>query len=749
MECKNYSFWQKLLPPTILSIITTLFYYPSLWYGFIYDDLPTITRNINVIKASRDDLGTIFFGSFFKSSRWISRLLNNVIYKYFQTDPFYNRIPSLIIQTLSGILVFFFVLRLLSTLKTSNFLKKNAYLISILSSGLFLLHPTQTQTTTYITQMRLEGLVVLFTFVVLTPFVYASTTKNPISKTLLYLLSLIFIPFATCTKEISFVIPILVLLVDWFFISQANVKKLLKRSILHLLFFGLLFGTHKIMNFQPTKLLPQKTTQLPNSRGNVITPTPKQFITPQNYSVSQFRVILHYLVIYFWPFNLTFDYDITLAKGFWDPYAFYPFLFLILILFVALIFFIKYPTNIFSFCLGWFLISVIPRASIIVSAELVCDYKTYIGSFGPIFFIAITLAGLTKILTEFFIKHVTYKSYHKYQTTSQLLIATLFILSSGIATKIRNNVWSNELLFWKDVVKKSPNKARAFNNYAAALATAGKHEEALRAYKRSCKIDNNYAEPVINMAFHYQAKGNDKRAMECYQKALSIGECHPEMFNNLGILHLQKKAYQQAEASFKLALRFRSYYSRAHFNLGYTYFQQNKFQDAHKHFAESLMGDSIETKYYFFHADTAQKLHKLDEAIKSLEIIKKIDPQYQTQQVAFKLGCCYYEKRNYKQAKENFAIVHKQNPQHTMYTYNLAQTMLNLNEYEKALPLFEILKDEIEKFPYAQVHAAKCLAYTGKKNKAIALLDEIIKQTKYQPIKDCSISLLKEITAQS
>jgi tetratricopeptide (TPR) repeat protein len=593
--------------------------------------------------------------------------------------------------------------------------------------------------------MRLEGLVVLFAFAVLTPFVYASTTKHPVAKVILYLLSFALIPFATCTKEISFVIPILILLVDWFFISEANSKKLLKRSMLHLLFFGLLFGTHKMMNFRPTTLLPTKTTQLPNSRGNVITPQPTHAITLKNYSISQFRVILHYLEIYFWPFNLTFDYDITLAKGFWDPYAFRPFLLLMFILLIGFILFIRYPTNIFSFCLGWFLIGVIPRASIIISAELVCDYKTYIASFGPICFIAVTLAGITKIITAFLTKDISYKSYHRYQTTCQLFLATLFILISGLATKIRNNVWSSELLFWKDVVTKSPNKARAFNNYAVALAAKGKSEEALRAYQRSCEIDNHYGEPVVNMAFHYQAKENFDKAMECYKKALCIGECHPEMFNNLGILHLQRKSYQQAEASFKLALQFRSFYSRAHFNLGYTYFQQNKLQEAHKHFTESLIGDSIETKYFFFHADTAQKLHKIDVAIKSFEKVKERDPYYQTQQVAFNLGCCYYEKRNYKKAKEHFAMVHKANPNQTMYTYNLAQTLLNLNEYKQALPLFESLKHEKNKFPYAQIHAAKCLAKTKKKDEAIAQLHKIINETQHQPIQECGIALLKEI----
>src|ERR1700688_3139227 len=77
----NYTF----IVPIILAIATFLIYYSTLVYGFIFDDLPTITHYIH-IKVFNP------IGLFFSNSRWISRLLNQFTFKYWQSDPFAYRI---------------------------------------------------------------------------------------------------------------------------------------------------------------------------------------------------------------------------------------------------------------------------------------------------------------------------------------------------------------------------------------------------------------------------------------------------------------------------------------------------------------------------------------------------------------------------------------------------------------------------------------------------------------------------------
>ncbi len=352
----SYSFWQKLLPPTLLSIITIIFYYPSLWGPFIWDDLPTITKNIHVIWGSKN-----VFNEFYANNRWISNFLNQFTYKFWANNPFGYRLINLILHISIGILIFFLVLKLLSSLKQSNFLKQNAYIISILTSGLFLLHPTQTQTATYINQMRLEGTVVFFTMAILLAFTYAAKTANIYLKIFLYSVSLILTSFAAGTKEIIIVLPFLMLLADWFFIAQGNWKSLIKRILIHALIFLSLFGTFAKWGWKPPQ--PKQISQMAfkSNRGNILTSTPEEKITPKLFMISQFKVVLHYLTIFFWPLNLSFDYETKLSTSFWNNDVIFPLLTLLLILLFATFLFIKNRTNFISFCVAWFFISILPR----------------------------------------------------------------------------------------------------------------------------------------------------------------------------------------------------------------------------------------------------------------------------------------------------------------------------------------------------------------------------------------------------
>jgi protein O-mannosyl-transferase len=49
-------------------------------------------------------------------------------------------------------------------------------------------------------------------------------------------------------------------------------------------------------------------------------------------------------------------------------------------------------------------------------------------------------------------------------------------------------VYANELIFWQDVVVKTPNNARAHNNYGYALALNCREAEALRHFGRSVEL---------------------------------------------------------------------------------------------------------------------------------------------------------------------------------------------------------------------------------------------------------------------
>ncbi|KKP24377.1 MAG: Tetratricopeptide TPR_1 repeat-containing protein [candidate division TM6 bacterium GW2011_GWF2_28_16] len=722
------------LPPVLISLFTVILYWPTLKYPFIYDDMPTITENFHVIKGNY--LNNIFFAF----NRWISRFLHSYIYKLWGENPTPFRVFNLAMHITIGLLIFFTLKKLFNNLNKNSFLKTHAYLISFFTSTLFLLHPTQTQTVTYITQMSLEGLTNLFIFLVITSFVYASFTQNKFIKYFLYFISIIFTVFAAGTKEIIIILPFLVLLIDICFISQGNFKSLKKRLLIHALIFLSLFITLNSFGFKPVKFTIELTqAPLNNNRGNILTSNIDEKITSYNYFITQFKILTHYLRIYFWPKPLAFDYGHKLTLSIFNLDFILPFIFILFLILLSVYLFIKDKTNFISFGLAWFFIGILPRASFIPSTELICDYKTYISSFGAIFLISV-------IIIYLFTKIIVYLKKYIFIPERNTLFSLLliFILISSYTTNSQYKIWQSELVYWQHAVNTAPNKANLWNNLGVALSGLNRIDDSINAYKKACELDKTYAEPIINLAFHYQARGDYDLAMNEYSKAINLSEFHPEMYLNLGSLHLTKKAYKPAEICFDLALKYRPYYSRAHFNKGLMYEQQNMFDKALECYENAINGNMQTTQFYYQHAITAQKLGKLDLAINSLEEAKQIDPFYLN--TTFILASIYYQKHDYKNAAINFELTYKKEPNNTVNIYNLAQSLLNLREYNKALELFKLCEHDTQTFPYTKLHIAKCLNEVNQKQDSINLLNNLIKNPPHLGVKNDAISLLKEIT---
>lgn len=727
----NLTIWHKIIPSTIISLITYLVYLPTFKYPFIYDDMPTITENIHVLNGNFLTTNVIF-----AFNRWISRIYHSFIYKIWGKNPTPFRIINLSMHIIIGLLIFFTFFKLLSNLKQNSFAQKNAYLISLFTSCLFLLHPTQTQTVTYITQMSLEGMVTLFIFAVITTFVYAAYAKNKFIKYILYISSIILTLFSAGTKEIIIVLPALVIIVDLFFIAQGDLQNLKKRLPFHFILWITLFGALAVQGFVPIKFAKTAATALSNNRGNIITPTASEKIEIGSYFISQFKILLHYLRIYLWPSPLAFEYGFKLSNSFWNFNVIAPMFTIFLIMFLTILGFIKNKNNALSFSITWFFIGILPRASFIPSTELVCDYKTYISSFGIIFFISIIIVYLLDLTIKFLKLE---------KQNIQFATLGLILIFASLSTKNQNKIWQDELAYWGHAIKVSPNKARLHNNYGVALSNRGRKEESIESYKKACQCDPTYAEPIINLAFHYQAQGKNDLAMEQYKKAINMKEFHPEMYLNLGSLHLSKKAYNEAEICFDIALKYRPYYSRALFNKGFMYEQQNKLELALDSYQKAIQGDYKNIQFYYQAGKLATKLKKYDIALSNLETVKKENPNYLD--TIFTLASIYYEKHDNKNAAINFEIEHQRHPENKILIYNLAQSLLNLKEYQKALSLFEICQNEPQKFPYAKLHIAKCLNDLNQKDKAITVLQNLIKNPPHQGVQQDGINLLKTITA--
>ena len=458
------------LYPTVLIFCTALFYFPSLYYSFQFDDLANIVKFYDIRHKTFTEL-------FFKNTRWISYWLNTQFYKIAQFDPFYYRVGNLCFHIATGIVVFLLFWYVLSKLKADSFFKRNASQLAFCAAAFFLLHPVQTQTVSYVIQGQLEGLAGLFIASIMFTLSLFSYATSSIKKWALYSFFIILCLLACGTKEIVIVTPVLLLIFDWFLLAQGSLKKLQERWYIHATAW-VLIGSIYVYFLKPEYFLKVfgLAIEAQNNIGNVLTENPKDKITSLWYFISQFQVLLHYFTIFFWPFHISVDYDWLLVRGFFAPECILPFLALCLIACVIYQLLKKNRNHPLAFGLVWFFVTLLPRSTIIPSTELVADYKTYTASIGLLFVCACGLIYCINWLHE-------YMKQSKHAAIIKAVAPALVIMPLGFATLSRNYVWRSAEEFWSNIILNAPNKARAYNNYGVALSEKNKFKESIWYYK--------------------------------------------------------------------------------------------------------------------------------------------------------------------------------------------------------------------------------------------------------------------------
>ena len=342
-------------------------------------------------------------------------------------------------------MLFYFLLLALSNLKRQSFFKEYACSIAMLTAAFFLLHPVQTQTISYVIQGQMEGLVTFFLMVMVLSFYVASTSKNIFLFAFLMAIYFTSALFACSSKEIAIVIPVLVLLVDWFFVAQGSWNEFRKRWFFHLLSFSVVIGCF-LYFFKPGFFYSIFGLQwtATNNLGNVVTDAPADIITPGAYLISQFKVMLHYLGIFLWPFHMSVEYDWVLSQHFFALDSLVPFLILVSLLILVGYLLKKDAGSLVSFGVLWFFVCILPRSSIVPCSELIADYKTYAASIGWLFLLAVALIAFMRFIAQIAPK----LAFINNPVKGHIAIICLFIIALGFATLDRNTVWRSSLEFW-------------------------------------------------------------------------------------------------------------------------------------------------------------------------------------------------------------------------------------------------------------------------------------------------------------
>jgi tetratricopeptide (TPR) repeat protein len=215
-----------------------------------------------------------------------------------------------------------------------------------------------------------------------------------------------------------------------------------------------------------------------------------------------------------------------------------------------------------------------------------------------------------------------------------------FKLNPGADRKLAFEMSSQELDKMKEEVAKAQKQKQASAEVKAlfdgglALATQGKHAEAIEEYKKALEKDNEQPYIHANMADALSKINKLPEALEEYQKAIQLKPDDAAMYTNMGVLLGKMGKTAESKEAFKKAASVNPGAAGQNFyNLGATLVNSGQAAEAAEAFKQSIAADPNFAEAYYqlglclsgnkdTMADAAKALQKYIEIGKNVEQVE-------------------------------------------------------------------------------------------------------------------------------
>jgi tetratricopeptide (TPR) repeat protein len=450
----------------------------------------------------------------------------------------------------------------------------------------------------------------------------------------------------------------MVYLYEWYFFQNLN-KDWFKRSLKYVLGLVALvvFIALVYMGFNPW----EKISRLNDYAQNEFTILER--------SLTQFRVVVYYISLFFYPHpsRLNLDYDFALSHSLIDPVTTFVSLIAIVGL-LGLAVFVAKKQPLISFGIFWFFANLVIESSIIPLA-IIFEHRLYLPTM---------LACLIPVVLAY-----------RYVKPEKLCIPLLcaLVIICAYWTFERNRVWKDDLTIWTDTVKKSPGKARPHINLGKALSRRDMLDAAINHYSIAASIKPDNAKTYYNLGNALAKKGQTTEAIERYHEASQRDPRLPEVHNNLGSVLAKQGKVDQAIKLFFEALRINPDYAEAHFNLGGALLKKGMTSEAIKHYTEASRLDPGLSEAHYNLGIALEEKGQSTEAIKQFLEALRINPEYV--EAHYNLGLVFQKQGRQSEAIKHYESALSIQPEFIAVLNNLAVLYAIEGNYEKALSLFK------------------------------------------------------------
>jgi Flp pilus assembly protein TadD len=419
-------------------------------------------------------------------------------------DTFGYHFVNVILHFFNTILVFLATRKVMSWAGVEKWLCR---VLAIFAGGLFLLHPLQTESVSYVAS-RSETLSVFFVLATLVVFVYRRGNVLGLGRSVAVLA---LFGAAVLTKEHTAVLPILLLLTDYYWNPGFSVVGIRRNWRLYI--------PIAVVGALAIALVARVLSAATTAGFGV-----REF-TWYQYFFTECRAIWDYLWMFLLPIGQNLDAEFPISRSITDHSAIVAILGLAAVTVAAWIYRRRFPLASY----GWFvfLILIAPTSSFVPIKDPFAERRLYLPFIGLLF--------------------ITVEFLRRWKISRNALMAVLALVPilEGAATYQRNLVWGTAIDMWSDTVAKSPHKLRPRFQLAMAYFQAGHYPETIEHFEKAAQLAPPNFDLLLDWALAYDGVGKPAEAIAKLRQAAAL-EKNAHVYSQIGMEYGKMGQYPQA-----------------------------------------------------------------------------------------------------------------------------------------------------------------------------------------------------------
>jgi protein O-mannosyl-transferase len=539
-----FSAWAKPIGFAAVLLLCLLLYAPAVHGPFVFDDgsLPFHrTMREQALPAWTMGVRPVLMASY-----WLN-------FRLWGDDPTSYHVLNALIHGINAILVFLVLERLLTL---AEFARPRVTTMAALGCLIFLVHPLQTESVSYVTG-RSESFSVLFELLAYTVFLYRR--KESISWIVSLAVVCLFL-LAIRTKENTVSLFGILILTDLFWPAPFTTAGLRRNWRLYSLMVpGALISAFFV--FRMLANAPSAGFSLPSANW-------------LQYLFTESRAVFTYIRLAIVPLGLSIDHDFPVSHTVFEHGAILWMLLLLSVIVAAWRVRHKYPLACFG--LFFFLLGLAPTSSIVPIADPLADRRMYL-----------PLVGLVLILIE------ACRSVQLHARAGRYLAVTALLLLSAACYR-RNVEWGHPEQLFAAAADQSTHNIRPYLQLTEVLVHEHSCEPAVPYLRRADRLFPNSFELATAWGWADECMGRLNDALQKMQVAARLNPRSSLVSEWIGLLYGEMGMPVEAGDALRHAVELNPNSVTAHEGLALWYRGMGDLAAAEREYAKSLSIDPLD-----------------------------------------------------------------------------------------------------------------------------------------------------------